>query len=224
LQDDNGNDSLDIVPASAVFSVTKEIIQLNKIENKNPAFISEDNPDKVYIKSPAGVFTELTIPIKEIVKGIGKRKFSGVTLSLNAYPKGEWEYGLDFPGMPQETSANSGLNPKLLLIEPDSIQNFFEMKKVADFKTSFTTQFKESTYSYDYRNIANVVQNAIDNAPDKDLKLWLIPIETAWYSDGYGNKIDYLSSYDLFPSAVTLRKGGNNLKIRVTASDLTINK
>ena len=227
LQDVNGNDSLATRVASATFAVTQEVIQLNKFDNMNPAFLTEDNPDKTYLKSPAGIFTELTIPLKEIVKGIGTKKFSTVKLSLTAYPQDEDRtYPLPFPGIliTPATNATSGYQAKLLLIEPDSVTNFFEMKQVADNKTSYTSYFNSSTYTYDFNNIANVVQNAIEKAPDKDLKLWLIPVQTTWYSGSYGEQIDYMTSHYLFPSGVTLKKGGDNLKVRVIASDLKINE
>jgi len=234
LKDVDGNDSLAFKVSNAVFTVTKEIIQLNRFENKNPAFLYENNPDKTFLKSPAGVFTELTIPIKEIARGIGKKKFSSVKLSIKASVRDEWTYSLQFPGMlnsviPPATdeSGNSGYSSKLLLIEPDSVLYFFEKKinKVADFQTSYTTQFNSNTYSYDFDNIANVVQNAIDNEPDKDLKLWLIPVLTTWYLytnpyTGQTSPVDYTTSHYLYPSGVTLKKGGDNLKVRVIATDM----
>jgi len=230
MQDVNGEDSLAVVVSGASFTVTKEIIQINKFENKIPAFLTDENPDKTYLKSPAGVFTELTIPIKEIVKGIGKKKFSNVKLSLKVYPNDYGEYPMQFPGasfssVPISDNATS-FSAKLLLIEPDSVKNFFEMKKVADGQTSYTTQFNSSTYTYDFNNISNVVQNAIEKAPDKDLKLWLIPVQTTWVSqkmsDGSSYQLDYMTSYYLYPSGVTLKKGGDNLKARVVATDLKI--
>jgi len=229
LTDQNGNDSTGFVVSSAAFTVTKEIIQLNRFENKNPAFLTADDSTKTYIKTPAGVFTELTIPIKEIVKGIGKKKFSSVAISLKAYPPDDWNYSLQFPGsassmVPSSTDGTTGNSAKLLLIEPDSVANFFEMKKVADGQTTFTTQLNSSTYTYDFNNIANLVQNAIDKAPDKDLVVWIIPVQTTWvqqsgYSTSYA---DYMTSHYLYPSGVTLMKGGDNLKVRVIATDLTM--
>jgi len=227
LKDIYGIDSTAFVVSTAAFIATKEVIQLNKFDIKNPASFLEDNPDKTFLKTPAGVFTELTIPIKEIVKGIGKKKFSSVTLSLNAFPQDEWDYSLPFPGMPTtvSTTSGSGVQSKLLLIEPDSVKTFFEQNQVANGQTSFTTQFSSSTYSYDFKNIANVVQNAIEKAPDKDLVLWVIPVQTTWYTDQtYGSgTYDFLTSNYLYPSGVTLKKGGDNLKIRVIATDLAIN-
>ena len=227
LIDSNGNDSTGIVANAAVFTVTKEVIQLNKFESKNPAFLTEDSPDKTYLKTPAGVYTELTIPIKEIVKAIGKKKFNSVSFSLKAYPKDEWTYSLPFPGVPVTSSytTSSGYQPKLLLIQPDSVANFFEMKKVADGQTTFTTQFNSSTYTYFSEvNIANLIQNAINKAPDQDLKLWVIPVLTTWFSQstssGYSVSVDYMTSNYLYPSGVTLKKGSDNLKLRVIAADL----
>jgi hypothetical protein len=224
LKDINGNDSIAIRVSNAAFAVTKEIIQLNTFKNTNPSFLLENNPDSIYLKSPAGVFTELTIPIKEIVKGIGKKKFSSVVLSLSAYERNKWEYSLPFPGIGQ--MGSSYYKSKLLLIEPDSVKNFFEQQKIADNKTSFSTVFNSSTYTYNFNNIANVVQNAIEKAPDKDLKLWLIPVLTTWtpQSNGVSSvEVDYMTSHYLYPSGVTLKKGGDNLKVRVIATDLKIN-
>ena len=234
LTDSNGNsDSTGFVVSSAAFTVTKEIIQLNQFENKNPAFLTQDDSTKTYLKTPAGVFTELTIPIKEIVAGIGKKRFSSVAISLKAYPPSDWNYSLQFPGATNSltpvlsSDGSTGCSAKLLLIEPDSVANFFEMKKFADGITTYTTQFNPSTYSYNFNNISNLVQNAIDKAPDKDLKLWVIPVMTTWVSQtnaygGTSSTADYTTSHYLYPSGVTLMKGGDNLKVRVIATDLTI--
>ena len=227
LKAENGNDSIANRASAAAFNVTKEIIQLNRFENKNPEFLLEDNPDKVFLKSPAGIFTELTIPIQEITKGIGKKKFSSVRLSLRAYHPDEWEYSLPFPGVSNyNSSSQNGVTSKLLLIEPDSVANFFQMRQVANAQTSYTTSFNSSTYSYDFNNISNIVQNAIEKAPDKDLKLWLIPVQTTWTAQqSYSGTayVDYLTSHYLYPSGVTLKKGGDNLQVRVIATDLQIN-
>jgi hypothetical protein len=206
-------------PDAAGLMVTKEVIQLNSFKNTNDVFLLEDNPDKIYLKSPSGVFAELTVPIRDIMKGIGKKKFSSVKLSLNAYPKDDWEYTLGLPGTGQIGDVTAS---KLLLIEPDSVKNFFEQQMVADYQTSYTASFNSSTYSYDFNNIANVVQNAINNAPDQDLKLWLIPVQTT-FSQTSSGLIDYATAHYLYPSGVTLKKGGDNLKVRVIATDLKIN-
>jgi len=99
---------------------------------------------------------------------------------------------------------------------------------VANGQTSYATQFNSSSFSYEFSNIANVVQNAIDKAPEKDLKLWLIPVLTSWVTQSstytQSINIDYMTSHYLYPSGVTLKKGGDNLKVRVIATDMKYNE
>jgi hypothetical protein len=223
---DDTSDSIIHVSSAARLAVTQEVIQLNSFKNANDAFLLENSSDRTYLKSPAGVFTELTIPIRELAKRIGKKKFNSVKLTLNAYPADDdFKYALSFPGL-GALSSTSSYTSKLLLIEPDSVKNFFEQQKVADNQTSYTTSFSSSTYAYDFTNIANVVQNAIDKAPDKDLQLWVVPVLTTFTSQqtyaGYVS-YDYSTSHYLYPSGVALKKGGDNLKIRVIATDLEKN-
>ncbi|MDR1783990.1 MAG: DUF4270 domain-containing protein [Dysgonamonadaceae bacterium] len=218
---DDTADSTIIISSYASFPVTKEVIQLNTFENKFDSFLLQPDPAKTYIKSPAGIITKITIPTKEIYKGIGKKKFSSVNLSLKALPPDSWEYSFGFPGGGAISSSHYA---KLLLIEPDSVKNFFEKQQVANNTTSYSTTFSSSTYTYDFANIANVVQNAIEKAPDKDLELYLIPVLTTYTSQSYNYSyydVDYLTSYYLYPSGVALSK--DNLKVRVIASDLEKN-
>jgi hypothetical protein len=217
----DGLDSAYTTARTAVWAVTKEVVQLNTFKNTDDSFLTEPSDTATYIKSPSGVYTEVIIPIKAISQGIGQHQFSSVSLLLNAYPINDWEYTYSFPGL-GALSSTSTVADKLLLIVPDSITSFFENQKVADGVTSFTTTFTKSTYTYNYTNIANAVQYAMENSPDEDLRLWAIPVRTQYSSDSYGNYYDYTTSPYLYPSGVKLKKGGDNLKIRITASNLEI--
>jgi hypothetical protein len=212
-----GGDS--IMTRYAFWAVTKEIIQLNSYKNTNMDYLFT-NDSTTYIKSPSGVFTELTVPIPEIIRKIGKRQFSSVKLSLKAYPKNEWNYSLGFPGLGHIASQYTA--SKLLLIQPDSIKDFFEQQLVADNATSYTTTFTSSTYTYDFNNISNLIRHAIDNKPDENLKLRLIPVQTNNTIDDNGVYHDYTTTYDLYPLGVALKS--NDQKISIIASDLEINK
>ncbi|GHV20804.1 hypothetical protein FACS189428_0300 [Clostridia bacterium] len=207
---------------TSVLEVTKEVIQLNQYTGSNEEKLLNPADEKnMYLKTPAGIFAQLTIPITEIKQKIGNRKFSNVRLSIEAEPKEDWEYALDFPGM--GTASSLALTrSKLLLIEPDSIKRFFEEKKTADGQTSFFTTFNKTTYSYTFDNISNVIQYAIDKGFDK-LELRLVPVQVAYYeySSSYSystSYIDYTAAHYLAPSAVTLKK--DNLKIKIIAADL----
>jgi len=198
----------DTLTGVAILDVTKEIIQLNDYAGSNDEQLLVANAEKMYIKTPAGIFAQISIPTSEIPK----KKFSNVRLSIKAEPPSDWIYNWKFPGI----SSNSTAQAKMLLIEPDSIRGFFEEKKTANGKTSYSTIFDPTAYSYTFSNIANLIQHAIDHEIDP-LVLRLVPVNVAYYNSS-GYSIDYASSHYLFPSAVTLKK--EDLKIYLLAANL----
>ena len=208
----------------AVLDVTKEIIQLNEYVGSHDEQLWEvPNAEKMYVKTPAGIFAQISIPMSEVKNKIGNRKFSNVRLSIEAEQSDDWTYTWGFPGT-GAASLFSMAQSKMLLIEPDSIRPFFEQQKIADGKTCYFTTFDLSAYAYTFSNIANVIQYALDHQPMIDpLVLRLVPVEVAYYNynSGYSyypTPIDYASSHYLFPSAVTLKK--DDLKIYLLAADL----
>jgi hypothetical protein len=208
-----------IVTNAAALTVTEEVMQRNIFENNYSDELQKPDADKMYLKTPAGVFSKIIIPIPKIVKSIGKRKFSSVRLNIGAYAQETRDFTLPLPG----TGAfSSTATAKLLLIEPDSVKSFFENKKVADSQTTYTTTYSSTTQSYAFDNIANLIQNAVTNAPEKNMELFLIPVQVEYYSS-YTSSVDYSTTHYLYPSAVTLKKGGNNLQLKIIASDLEVN-
>ena len=224
-----GQDSIYQGASLAVLSVTKEVIQLNKYKGLNDEHLLEESSDKMYLKSPAGIFCEVSIPLKKIVQTLGNRKFNNVKLSIGAYPKEDREYVLNFPGLGVSNTATQ-TRPKMLLIEPDSIKTFFEERKYANGQTSFYTTFDASAFAYTFDNISNVIQNAIDKGVQNEfLSLYLIPVDVSYYlyTDPYtysSYPVDNATSHYLVPSAVTLKKGGDQLKIQIVATDLKKNR
>ncbi|MDR2622349.1 MAG: hypothetical protein LBC48_07180, partial [Dysgonamonadaceae bacterium] len=85
-----------------------------------------------------------------------------------------------------------------------------------------TTLFASANYTYNFNNISNLIRYAIDNKPDEDLKLLLIPVRTSYTFSTQTGYSDYATSYDLYPSGVALKR--NNQKIHIIASDLKINE
>jgi hypothetical protein len=214
------------VTNASVLNVTKEVTQLNTFKSEDDNLVDNTDTTKMYLKTPAGVFSQVTIPIQEIKEKIGNREFSNVKLTLNAYPKEEYsKYPLDFPGLGTRNTYNL-TSSKLMLIEKDSIQSFFETQRitVADNQTCYFTTYNSTESAYIFENISNVVQNAIDRKDGKDLVLFIIPVQVSYYlaSDYYGSQypVDYATSNFLAPSAVTLKRGGNNLIIEIIAADL----
>ena len=220
------NDSIDYDYLS--FYTTKEVIQVNSYAG-NDEYLTADN-DKMYIKSPTGIFTELTIPIKEIrdsveAGALGKR-FSSVQLILEAEPKPESAYPLNFPGTGAKTPLGDAV-ARLLLIEVDEnesiINDFFEEKRdpnALNNITSYVTSYNSISKTYSFDNIANMIQAAMDN--DKEsLTVRLIPIQiiSSVQTSYYGSSVyEYSPENYLYPSAVTLKKDG--LQVKILSADL----
>jgi hypothetical protein len=206
-----------IVTNAAVLTVTDEVLQLNRFESEYNAKLLEDDENAMYLKTPSGVFSKIIIPVPEIAKNFGKKKFNSVKLNIAAYPQPQSDYPLPLQGIGTSGSTKA----KLLLIEPDSVKSFFENQKVADFNTSYSVAYSSTTGSYNFDNIANLIQNAMAKAPDKNLELFLIPVMIEYYTYNYTDQ-EYATGHYLAPSAATLKKGENNLQLKIIASELEV--
>jgi len=206
-KDVDGNDSIYVNAGATTFTVTKEIIQLNHYQSSHDEKLLQPNDEKTYTKTPAGIFTKLTIPIPEIIKKMGTKKFTNAKLSLSVFERDEWEYSIGFPS-------------RLLLINPDSVTTFFENKRVADNRTTYTSTYGASLpYTYNFGNVSAVIQNAIANSPDKNLELLVIPVTTRT-----SGTTDYSTSHYLYPSGVTFKKGREHMKLAIVATDMDVDQ
>ncbi|MDR1370420.1 MAG: DUF4270 domain-containing protein [Dysgonamonadaceae bacterium] len=200
-----GTDSIYIKADSTTFNVTQEIIQLNSYQSSHDEKLLQPSEDKTYVKTPAGIFTKITVPIPDIINKMGAKKFTNAKFSLSLFAKDEWEYAIGYP-------------PKVLLINTDSVTTFFENKMIADNKTSYTSSYT-SSYTYDFGNISAVIQNAIENAPDKNLELLVIPVSTQT-----SGTTDYTTSHFLYPSGATFKKDKEHLRLAIVATDMDVNQ
>jgi hypothetical protein len=213
-----GNDTT--VTTSSVLTLTNEVIQMNSFKSEFDSKLLEYSDDKMYLKTPVGLFSEITIPVPEIVKSVGKRKFSSVKLNISAYAQPETKYPLPLPGL---GTLSNNTRSALLLIERDSVVTFFENQKKADSQTTFTAQYTSSSMSYNFDNISNLIQLRADSFPNRNLNLLLIPvmIDYSLVSSGYSSYYqDNFTTHYLAPSAVTLKKGEDNLRLQIIASDM----
>ena len=221
-QDVNGEDSTYIAEgAYSSFYATKEIIQTNAYSSSLDAQLLAPNPEKVYIKTPGNIFTKITVPIPDIVEQMKGRKFTNAKFSLTALAQEEWDYSLPFPGN-GGTQKSSARIKKMLLINADSVTTFFENQLVADNRTAYSTTMGFD-YIYNFNNIANVIQDAMDKAPDRNLELLVIPIVTSTYTS-QNTTVDYSSSHFLEPSAVSLKKSREYMKLEITATDMNLSR
>jgi len=227
-EDDPALDSLSLM--AQWFFVSKDVIQVNRLINSNIDQLLEENPTHTYIKSPAGVCTKLIIPTTEISEEIDitDRFINGFSLNLKYLPEDE----RDFTYAPPEF---------LLLLPEDSVIPFFEKGSVENnvtsyisfspyhydyyygtynyYSSAFGTSYGYSPYTrtYSFGNISGMLKSHIENSPDKDLSLLVIPVirKSTTYNNSYYTT-DITHSFDI--SGVRIRTEEENMKVIVLSS------
>lgn len=133
------------------FSATEEVLQTTNISNdkQNIANLANDNTC-TYLKTPAGIFTEITLPVDEITENhsndtINTAKISLTRINNNTHD----EYSLSAPST-------------LLMIPKDSLYTFFENGDNVDYKKSFIAIYSSSTNQYTFNNISGMITYMAD--------------------------------------------------------------
>lgn len=170
------------------FDGTEEVLQLNKIENdtKNLEKLASQQ-NWTYLKSPAGIFTEVTLPIEDIMKGHEKDTLNTATIS--------------FPRLNNENEDNPynfATPSTILMVQKDSLQSFFEKSKLADNRTSYTASYSNTgSYknAYTFQNIANLVSAMYKNKGKGENwnKVVLVPVNVITTTQGYTTVISKIN-------------------------------
>lgn len=172
------------------FDGTEEVLQLNKIENDTEnleQLASLDQKKCTYLKSPAGIFTEVTLPIEDIMKGHEKDTLNTATIS--------------FPRLNNENEDNPynfATPSTILMVQKDSLQSFFEKSKLADNRTSYTASYSSTgSYknAYTFQNIANLVSAMYKNKGKGENwnKVVLVPVNVITTTQGYTTVISKIN-------------------------------
>lgn len=202
------------------FSATEEVLQTTNISNDNQSIadLASDNTC-TYLKTPAGIFTEITLPVDEITENhtndtINTAKISLTRINNNTHN----EYSLSAPST-------------LLMIPKDSIYSFFENGDIVDYKKSYIATYSSSTNQYTFNNISGMITymtdikkkglagnaNWINENPDWN-KVVVIPVSVTTNSSSQIVKI----VHDMSLSSTKLVGGSDNpyepIKINVIYS------
>lgn len=127
---------------------TQEVLQTTLVTNDKEAVrrLAEDT-GCTYLKSPAGLFTEVTLPVEDI-------KSTHTTDSLLAAR-------ITFQRINNESTDKRtlGSTSTILMVQKDSLNSFFEKAKTADGKTTFLASLNSSgtQNTYSFTNISNLV-------------------------------------------------------------------
>ncbi len=128
----------------ARFSATPEVIQSTRFQNGNMQELV-DEQDYTYLKTPAGIMTELSLPIDEMFSG--KHASDSINLAsvtLTRYNKAQNDYQLGTPST-------------LLMVRKGDYARFFKEKQVSNNRTSYTTSFNSVYNSYTFDNIGRLL-------------------------------------------------------------------
>lgn len=190
------------------FSATPEVLQCTQIDNTNMSKLLEES-DTTYLKTPAGICTEMTIPVHDILVGHDADSISKVSFTLSCYNNKE------------NGSVKMGIPSTLLLVRKNEADAFFLKRQVADGKKSFVASYSSSLNSYTFTNIGPLIRQCLADSVDENWnKVLIIPVKTSSTSDTYGNQRLTNVQHDMGLNSVRLVRGTatNPIKMQVVYS------
>lgn len=162
---DDGSKKDTTVNVVSTFAGTEEVIQASSIANDNSVIANLVNNDNscTYVKSPAGIYTEMTIPVDDIMADHENDTINSAKVSLTRINNSVYsDYNLSKP-------------TTLLMLPKDSLKSFFEGNKIADDKitylatmTSSSSSESTATNAYSFNNISNLI-TYMNNIRKKDI-------------------------------------------------------
>lgn len=169
-----------IYTGNASFSGTEEVLQQTKITNDRNTIqrLAADNTC-TYLKTPAGIFTEMTLPVDEIFRGHENDSINTAKVVLTRINDSHLnEYSLPVPS-------------EIMMIPADSLYSFFENDDVTNNRTSYTATFSKTYNTYTFNNISGMLSYMKANRNSENWnKVVLIPVtKTTNTSTGATTKI-----------------------------------
>ncbi|MEG1579977.1 MAG: DUF4270 domain-containing protein [Bacteroidaceae bacterium] len=126
-------------------AATEEVLQNTHIENKGLDPLIKETQYS-YLKTPSGIFTEVTLPIDSIFNDKHYNDtLNSAKISFQRYNNSSQDkYNLDIPS-------------EILMVRSSNLYDFFEKNKTPDNKTSYAINFNPIYNSYIFSNISNLV-------------------------------------------------------------------
>lgn len=201
----------------AQFAGTQEVIQANRFQTDKETLkqLVEEDGSCTYLKTPAGIFTELELPLDSIADNhlLTGDTLNSVKLTLTRYNEAA-----------TDAKFKMGVPQKLLMVRKKDMYTFFEKNSITDNNTSYLASFNSSYNTYTFNNIAQLVTTCVNEreqnggVTDADWnKVVIIPVTTT--TDTSGNIVTI--RHDLSLASARLMGGfnpGNELQIRITYS------
>ena len=183
-----------VATALDVFWGTEEVLQTTNYTNDKATLkkLAADN-SCTYLKTPAGIFTEVTLPIDNIMSNHESDNIAGATLTFQRINSAT------------ESDYNFGAPKTVLLIPKDSLYSFFENNEVYNNRTSYVTTLSTSASTtssgncYTFSNISGIItaMAAIDksNRSADWNKAVIIPVTVTTTSTSTSSSSSYYYYY-----------------------------
>ena len=132
-----------IVDGMQRMAATEEVLQSTRVENKLPEEMLDAKNEYSYLKTPTGIFTEVTLPVGEVVaKEHYTDTINGAKLSFRkCNDRTDEVFKLTSPS-------------DLLMVRKGVAKSFFEGKRLPEAKDSYLSTFNVNTNSYIFANLA----------------------------------------------------------------------
>ena len=202
-----------------LFSGTEEVLQTTTVTN-DPQVINQLVSDNscTYVKGPAGIFTEVTLPVDEVFKGHEHDSINTAKMMLYRINNSQVSDYL----LPSASS--------LLMVESDSVNAFFEASKLANSKNSYLANFSSSTNRYAFNNIGKLLTTLyrkktegckndpqwMEKHPNWN-KVMIIPVSTNYVTYNSNSVLTQVAN-DMTLTSTRLRGGQTPLVIDVIYS------
>ena len=132
------------------FTSTREVIQANRLENDTEKIQECINESKwTYLKSPAGIFTQITLPISQIAEKLQGDTLNAVKLGIPIYNEtSDKKFGMSTPR-------------NVLLIRKKYKDSFFKDNQLSDGITSSLFNPTTSFTQYTFNNITQMINDCL---------------------------------------------------------------
>lgn len=134
-----------VFQTSQVFAGTEEVVQTIRVANDQSALAKlAAETDHTYLKTPAGLFTEVTLPIENIWNGHENDSLLAAKIIFQRLNN------------TNATNRDFGTAQNLMMVMKDSLTTFFEKRQVTNDITSYHTSFT-SRNTYNFTNISKLI-------------------------------------------------------------------
>lgn len=211
---------------AAIFGATEEVLQKTYIsqETNKMEELVEDN-SCTYLKTPAGIFTELTLPVDEVMsKEHSKDTLSTARLFISRINNSNLsDYSLPVP-------------KTLLLVQKDSADVFFAKQKLVDYRNTHLSSYSKTYNGYTFGNISYLIsqmyqERAMSGLSNEEYaalhpdwnKVMIIPVETTYATLSSSSELTKVT-YDMSLTSTKLVRGStdnNNIVLKVIYSNFS---